>query len=218
MDFSVLCGNAVVKRVRSVKYLGVTLDQCLNFREHATEILKKANGKLRFLYRCASSLRGKYRRLLCSALISSSLEYCSSAWYPSLLEESRRALGTMQRKMVRYVGCMGPREHVGDVDIWALGWMPFPKRVQFYEAMHVFRVRRSQAPSYISENFRLVSSIHSHGLRQSGYNYSLAGSRFPPQSFTRNAISFWNSLPIQLKSTESRNVFRKGLISHLKKD
>ena len=88
--------------------------------------------RLRFLYRCASSLRGRYRRLLCSALISSSLEYCSSAWYPSLLEESKRALGILQRKMVRYVGCMGPREHVGDGDVWALGWMPFPKRVQFY--------------------------------------------------------------------------------------
>ena len=213
-----MCGDTVVKRVTSVKYLGVILDHCLNFRDHATEILKRANGKLRFLYRCASSLRGRYRRLLCSALIASGLEYCSSAWFPSLLEESRKALATIQRKMVRYVGCKGPREHVGDDDVWTLGWMPFYKRVQFFGAMHIFKVRQSQAPSYLTTHFRLVSDVHSHGLRQSGHNFSLVGCPFPPRSFTRNAISFWNSLPTQLKATEARMVFRKGLISHLKQD
>ena len=49
IDFIVKCGNAVVKRVTLVKYLAVILDQNLNFREHATEVLKKATGKLRFL-------------------------------------------------------------------------------------------------------------------------------------------------------------------------
>ena len=47
MDFIVRCGNAVVKRVTSVKYL---LD--LNFSEHAMEILK-ATGKLDIGASCA---------------------------------------------------------------------------------------------------------------------------------------------------------------------
>ena len=38
VDFIVKCGDAVVKRVTSVKYLGVILDENLNFREHATAI------------------------------------------------------------------------------------------------------------------------------------------------------------------------------------
>ena len=216
--FEVVCGDTIVKRVTSVRYLGVILDQCLNFREHATEILKKANGKMRFLYRCASSLRGRYRRLLCSALVGPSVEYCCSAWYPSLLEEFKRALGVLQRKMVRFVGEMGPREHVEDGDIWALGWMPFHKRVEFVGAMHVFKIKKSLAPSYISSHFRLVSSVHSYGLRQCNMNYSLSGCPFPPKSFTRSAILFWNSLPSELKSSESLRIFRKGLISYLKQD
>ena len=39
VDFIVRCGDAVVKRVTSVEYLGVILDQNLYFREHATAIL-----------------------------------------------------------------------------------------------------------------------------------------------------------------------------------
>ena len=49
-EFLVTCGGALVKRVFSVKYLGVYLDQNLNFREHSATILKKATSKLYFLY------------------------------------------------------------------------------------------------------------------------------------------------------------------------
>ena len=194
------------------------LDQNLNFREYATAILKKANGKLVFFYRCAPSLKSGHRRLLCSALVSSGLEYCCSAWFPGLLEEFRRDLATLQRKMVRYVRGMGQRQHVGDDDLWALGWMPFHRRVDFFKAMHVFKLRRSTAPSYISEHFRLVSNVHSHGLRQSDTNFSLSSCQFPPKSFTRSAIVLWNSLPSQLKATESYSVFRKGLTAFFKQD
>ena len=128
MDFLVKCGNAIVKRVFSVKYLGVTLDQHLNFREHAIGILRKATGKLYFLYPCSASLDSFSRRLLCSALISSGLEYCCSAWYQGLLEEFKKDLATLQRKMVRFICGMGPREHVGDDEIRSLGWLPFPKQ------------------------------------------------------------------------------------------
>ena len=63
-DFLVKCGDAIVKRVFSVRYLGVILDERLNFREHAVSILKKAAGKLYFLYRCSASLDSFSRRLL----------------------------------------------------------------------------------------------------------------------------------------------------------
>ena len=156
------------------------LDERLNFREHAVSILKKAAGKLYFLYRCSASLDSFSRRLLCSALISSGLEYCCSSWYQSLLEEFKRDLAILQRKMVRFVCSMGPREHVGDGEIHSLGWLPFPRRVDFFKMMHVFKVKKTIAPSYISQNFRLVSQTHSYGLRQSGQSATYA-----PNFFTR---------------------------------
>ena len=173
---------------------------------------------MRFLYRCASSLRGRYRKLLCSALVSSSVEYCCSAWYPSLLEEFKSALAVLQRKMVRFVGEMGPREHVGNDEVWALGWMPFQKRVDFFKGMHVFKVKKLLAPSYISSHFKLISSTHSYGLRQCESNYSLSGCPFPLRSFTRSAIVLWNSLPADLKLTDSLHIFRRGLITHLRRN
>ena len=216
MDFDVKCGDTIVQRVTSVRYLGVILDETLNFREHATDILKKATGKLRFLYRSADSLRFGHRRLLCSSLVSSGLEYCCSAWFPGLLEKFKGALDTLQRKMVRYVQSRDQRDHVGEADVWAMGWMPFRKRVEFFKAVHVFKVKKSTAPSYISRHFELVSGVHSYGLRHADRNFSLSNCQFPPKSFTRSAISLWNSLPSHLKEIDSLILFKKRLITFLK--
>ena len=124
----------------------------------------------------------------------------------------------MQRKMVRFVRGLDWREHVGEADVWTLGWMPFHRRVEFFKAVHVFKVQKSAAPAYISCNFNRVSSVHSHTLRQSDRNFSLSSCSFPPKSFTYSAIVFWNSLPLQLKATESFHPFKKGLTAFLRRD
>ena len=80
----------------------------------------------------AASLDSGSRRMICSSLISSGLECCISAWYPSLLEKSKKCLATLQRKMVRFVEDMGPREHVATDEINSPGWLPFPKRVKLF--------------------------------------------------------------------------------------
>jgi hypothetical protein len=75
-DFMIWCGDAIVKKVTSVRYLGVLLDQHLRFDEYVRSILKKASGRLSFLYRSAPCLDVRSHVLLSSSLVSSGLEYC----------------------------------------------------------------------------------------------------------------------------------------------
>ena len=155
---------------------------------------------------------------VCSALINSGLEYCCSAWYVSVLEEFKGDLAILQRKLVRFILSMGPREHVGDCEIASLGWLQFSKRVDYFKLMHVFKVKKCLAPSYICQNFRLVSQTHTYGIRQSCQNFSLAKCCFPPKSFTRSAICLWNSLPSDLKAIDGYKAFKKRLIGFLRND
>ena len=43
---SVKIGNDIIKSVNSVKLLGITIDNRLNFKEHLTNICKKVSNKL----------------------------------------------------------------------------------------------------------------------------------------------------------------------------
>ena len=118
--------------------------------------------------------------------------------------------------MVRFVGGMGPREHVADDEISTLGWLPFHKRVEFFMLMHVFQVRKCLSPAYIARSFVILSDVHSHSLRQSSLNYSIASCPFPIGSFTRTAIAWWNRLPAVLKQIDSLPTFKRQHKAFLK--
>ena len=118
--------------------------------------------------------------------------------------------------MVRLVSHMGPREHVADPEILSLGWLPIPRRVEFFSLMHVMKARLSLSPRYIARNFIRQSDAHSYGLRQANINFTLSSCQFPVGTFTRAAIAQWNSLPIELKHIQPLAAFRRRLIAFLK--
>ena len=73
MQFNVKLDNTIVKRVSSVKYLGIVLDQFMDFSSHVDKLVKKASSKLKFLYRNACCMNQCVRKLLCQSLIFSIL-------------------------------------------------------------------------------------------------------------------------------------------------
>ena len=147
------------------------------------------------------------RRMLCSSLISSGVEYCISAWYPGLLEDSKNALAILQQKMVRFVTYLGPREHVADAEIISLGWLSFS---------YLCTSWRPDYHSLLVTLPEILFVILMYGPRQSNINFSLSSCQFPVGSFTRTAIAHWNSLPIELKHIQSLAAFRRRLIAFLK--
>ena len=215
INFEVKLEATVVKRVTSVEYLGVCLDQFLDFSDHVDKVLKKARGKLQFLYRNKDYLNQQTRKLLCQALIFSSLEYCSSSWYNGLSISLSESLNVFQRKCARFALFLSHRSHIGPEHFANLSWLPFPKRVKYFNLVHTFKVKAGLSPSYLSQSFTHVSDVHRYNLRQSSLNFSLARCSSPTGTFNREAISGWNSLPSELKEIRSLPLFKTRLKMHL---
>ena len=208
IQFEVNLDGQVVQKVTSVKYLGVFVDQCLDFSTHVEGLLKKAHGKLSFLYRNSSFLNLSTRKLLCESLIFSSLEYCSPSWYPGLSARLRDSLSVFKRKCVRFTLGYGPRSHVGEHEFRNLSWMPFSKRVTYFNLLHAYKIRSGCSARYLNQSFTPVPEIHTYNLRQSRFNFSLAHCVSPMGTFIRDAIQDWNSLPAELKAASSLKLFK----------
>ena len=151
------------------------------------------------------------RENFCQGLIFSNLEYCVSSWYPGLSCTLRGSLDTFQRKCARFVLNLGPRSHIGSDEFSALSWLPFSRRVMFFNLVHTFKVRSGCSPAYLSDDFYGISTVHSHNVRQSRHNLSLAHCSSPPGTFIRKAITDWNSLPPELKDLGTLQAFKTGL-------
>ena len=68
-SFSVECNGHTIKAQRSVKYLGLTLDDQLTGEAIVNSIVQNVNGRVKFLYRQCNFLEEKLRKSICSALI-----------------------------------------------------------------------------------------------------------------------------------------------------
>ena len=67
-NLNITCNGSVIENhepTTSVKYLGATIDQSLSFDAMACSILKKANARLKFLYRKYLTQQRKKPILLC---------------------------------------------------------------------------------------------------------------------------------------------------------
>ena len=79
-DISIKVGNETVVAEKSVKLLGVKIDNELKFTEHVTSICKKANIKLHALARVSHLMEKDKLRNLMKAFILSQFQYCPLIW------------------------------------------------------------------------------------------------------------------------------------------
>jgi hypothetical protein len=217
-DFQVTCNGINIKRVTSVKYLGIYLEDCLSGSVQAQSVIKDCRFRLSFLYRCGGLLNARLKQILCSALLQPRLDYCCSSWFHGLSLKHISALEVIQRRMVRYVFGMGPRDHVDSSHFRSLSWFSVKDRVRYFSLLHVFKIRNGLAPSYLGEGFTSLSSVHNHNTRGSELNFYVPKCvALSPmsQSFLAKSIQYWNLLPPRLKSIDALGSFKGALKSYL---
>ena len=215
-EFNVTCDGLSVKRVTTVKYLGVLLNANMNGRAQAENVVKTCAGRLSFLYRKAAFLDFPCRKILTSALIQPYIDYCASSWYTSTSKQLKDKLDVVQRRMVRFVFSMGPMEHVDTRELGKLMWLNITDRVKYFSLIHVFEIRSGLAPDYLTEHFQPLSANHTYNTRGHLHNYFVSKEiSNAPSSFAHNAIKFWNALPLDLKELQSLTVFKRRLKLYL---
>ena len=79
-DIEINVENEIIECENSVKLLGITLDNKLNFNKHVSNICKKASQKLHALARISNYMCQKKLRILMKAFIESQFGYCPIIW------------------------------------------------------------------------------------------------------------------------------------------
>ena len=79
-DVKINIGDKVITGEKSVKLLGLNIDNNLNFENHVANLCKKASQKLHALSRVAPFMETSKKRILMKAFIESQFSYCPLAW------------------------------------------------------------------------------------------------------------------------------------------
>ena len=138
-----------------VEYLGCLLDENMSGEVMVRMVLKKVNGKKKFLYRQSRYLSYPLKRMLCKTLIQSHYDFACCSWYPNLSMSLKTKLQTTQKSCIRY--CLGLKDmsHIGKNEFEKINWLPVSNRVDQCLAVTAYNFKNALSPEYMGDIYSL---------------------------------------------------------------
>lgn len=176
-----------IKRIKSMKYLGVIIDEKLEFKEHYDYIYKKMAKKVGFLGRISRKLAIETKIIIYKTIIAPHLDYCSTILY-LMNDEQMNKLQKIQNRAMRIILKMN-RYTNRKFMLETLQWQSVKQRLTFNTLIMIHKINNDLTPKYLKENLKCVNET-------SKYN-------------TRNKNEF--RLPMYKKAKTQNNIFYKGV-------
>ena len=178
----------------SVRDLGVIYDQHLNMSQHVHSVCRTGYYHLKNIGRIRRYLTLDATKTLVHALVTSILDYCNSLLY-GLPANHLAKMQHLQNACARVNTRTGRRSHITPVQK-ELYWLPVHRRIQYKILSHTYRAIHHQSPVYLSD---LQTVPRTRTVT------------FGDRTFTKAAATLWNSLPVNIRNSNSCIKFQKQL-------
>jgi len=205
--------GSIVPLSESVKLLGVTLDKSLTFQKHVNQVSQSCYYHMKALRHIRHCLDDQTASLIAHALISSRLDYANSLLLGSPNYVTNK-LQCIQNSLARIVLKSDCRAHSEPL-LRQLHWLPVQSRIRFKLATITYKALSTNSPHY------LASLIHYHqpvrSLRSSDQHYlhpTPSSTNFGSRSFRCSAPTIWNSIPLEIRSSQTVETFKRNLKTH----
>ena len=198
--------NQQLREVSSAKYLGLSIDGHLTWKDHINEICSKANSAKAFLrrniYQCPKSIKSNCYQTFVRPI----LEYAAPVWSP-FLQCQIYQIEKIQRNMARFI--LNDYSHYSSVTnmINHLSWPTLESRQTFLELLLFYKIAKKLVETSINL-VPLTTITRGHSYR---FSIPLINSTTFANSFVCSTTKLWNNLPEPLVSTANFNVYKEHL-------
>jgi hypothetical protein len=206
-----------IERVKSIKFLGVQIDEHLDWREHINKKCNQISKNLAVITRIKHDLPRETIKTLYHSLIYPYLSYGIVTWGNTCSKYMNR-LSKLQKRAVRLIVKARYNAHTS----------PIFKNLRLLTIDDIFKLqccnlfwkrKHNQLPTLLHEMLETNSEIHSHNTRQN-MNIRprlISKPRYNIQLLSVKVATTWNTLPDSIKNLThlSLRTFSKKLKFHL---
>ena len=208
IDFKYHLHNQVLSTTRTAKYLGITIDDKLQWTDHIRSVCKKANGLLAFLKRNIKSCPQHIKAKCYCAFVKPVLEYGSCVWDPhhqthiDNLEKIQKNAGRFVTKNYNYT------KGNNKVNMIKLGWAPLKEHRARNKLTLLYKAINGQA-TLLLDSFDMINSRTRSGVQ----SFLLPSSNLDCQlhSYFPRTFRLWNKLPPVTKLSKDAEDFKNKL-------
>jgi hypothetical protein len=206
---SYFLGGHKLDKVRSYKYLGVTISDNLDWNDQINGVVMRANKALGFVRRNLKNCQ-KDTKLKCyKTLVRPHLEYATSSWDPFRAAQIHR-LEMVQRRSARFITGKYSRFESVSTLLEDLNISKLQSRREIARKKLFFKIDSKLIP--LSTPNDLVRKVK-QGRTDNGRSYNHFKSKTNPffSTFFPKTVRDWNELPAEVVSSSSLSVFSNKL-------
>ena len=202
---TIAINNKQVERVRVIKFLGVYIDDLLNWKFHIRDKSKIISRNLGILHRIKNCVPLNIRKTLYQSLIHTHLTYGISAWGNSHSKEMK-SLRLLQKKAVRFISNSKYNAHCYPI-FSRLGILTVNDLFHIESCKIYLKSQKNKLPQYHSKQFTRAADTHNYPTRQ-------RDDLRPPttihgiqnQLLSVKVAKVWNPLPDSIKQQSTKSV------------
>ena len=204
-------------KVNSYKYLGITIDNSLNWTEHIEGLKSKLLKSIAILYKTRYYLNQNSMYYIFNSLLMSHVRYGLLCWgraNKSKINEINRLIN----RAIRCIHFKNWKENVSNIKL--------QKKILDVENMFTYdlgvfmhKFKRDILPINFKPYFTNINKIHNHQTRFSETNYFFprVNNFYGHKSLTYLGCKLWEKLPRNLKDQSYLGAFQSGLKNFLLK-
>lgn len=199
-------GTEICKK-EGAQFLGMYVDNDLNWHEHIKNISSKINSSLYIINRVKHILSFSHLKTLYYALIHPHIEYGLVLWgntHKTYVEK----ITILQKKAIRAI-CKKPYNYHSNELFYRCGILKVKEQHELKMHTYMYKFKNNSLPHILNPIFELKTKHHNYDTRESLFIYS------PTQNIGRIANLNWSQLPEAIKSAPSLTFFKKKAKKYL---
>ena len=213
---SISFGHNVISFSTTAKNLGLHFTDDMRIDAHVQDICRKVYTDIRRISSIRHLLSIDATKSLLTAFVLPKLEYCNSLFYGSPMYILEKLL-KVQNSAAKLIFRCRKQNHISPFLI-SLHWLPINARIEYKLSVICHSFFLSLSPIYLSD--LLIVYTPKRNLRSSSDNRILCIPKLRTKTFGHRSFSFtaptiWNSLPSELRHTDSIHKFKLALKTHL---
>jgi len=213
---SIVIDSNQINRVNYIKFLGICIDEKLNFKHHVNCLISKLNSVRGMLFSRRDFLPNSCRRNLYFALVYPHLQYgieVYSQTYNFIIEPLIIACNRILRILQNVDRYSSVKDLYCNYDILPVHLL---SKLRICKLVYKSINCQYAMPSSTSHLLRLNQACHGYPTRLSTTNYLYKKSnRAFFSSFVNACCTIWNNIPDEIRNCPSINIFMNTYKKHL---
>ena len=210
--FEVLLNNTHLNTVHSTKYLGVHVDDQLQFHCHLDNLVKKLSSKLSWLCRLRHSVPRNVLELTFNLYIQPLFDYACTVWGCS--KTNVDIIQRLQNRAARIICSDFDIINTRGIDlVKQLKWQTITDRINYFLSIMMYNCVYGNAPAYLSNSIVMACETNDVNTRLNDtlqVHIPDCRTNAMKKSFIYRGSVVWNQLPSNLHEASSVDVFKKG--------